>query len=319
MSTTYSRTRAQGRFRKKSSGACAHIRLIDIKFSAASLRTMFQKKLARPNRCGINEQIAPFTSVPIRNRGTSSGISEIGDSITRIIARSWKTSFQRLRTFLRRSSIKNDVAVRNGISRQHQRLSKNRNVRNRWTNPFLTPLSSKAALLFLPTSRTQLNWSSRLTKNLRSRKHFLAPTPRNGDRLCWRSYTASTTTTFGNCGLLLPIDEPSDRDGFSPSNVTHKGMLRDTRRGWWYKDLGNNLDLTTMRHILRSSELTTSEYSSQLEHIFAITASLSGMSIFTMLSKTGEQTSTSISDNRLVLRIPSIRITSSFFSSHSMA
>src|SRR5271168_4113943 len=111
--TTCSRTRAPARFHTKSSGGCLHIRLIDTKSSAAFLRTTFQKKLARPNRCGINELIALFTSEPIHNRDTSSGIPEIGDSITRTTVRSWKTSFQRQRTFLRQSSIKDDVVARN--------------------------------------------------------------------------------------------------------------------------------------------------------------------------------------------------------------
>src|SRR5205814_5286746 len=38
-------------------------------------------------------------------------------------------------------------------------------------------------------------------------------------------------------------------------------------QGWWFKDLDNNSDLIMMRHILRSSVLTTSDYSSQSEHI----------------------------------------------------
>src|SRR5271167_365801 len=160
--TTCSHTRAPARLRMKSSGKCLHSRLIDTKCSAASLRTTFRKKLARLNRCGINELIERFTLAQTRNRDTSSGISGIGGLTTRTIAQSWKTNFQPLTTPPNRSGIKDVVAARN--ESRPQRLSKNRyNFRNRWNNPSLIQSSSNAAPLLLLMSQTRLN--RRLTMN----------------------------------------------------------------------------------------------------------------------------------------------------------
>src|SRR5271155_1819862 len=194
--TTCSRTRALASLRTKSCGKCLHSPLIDTKFSAASLRTTFRKKLALLNRCGINELIERFTLAQTRNRDTRCGISGIGGLTTRTIARSWKTNFQPPTTSPNWSGIKDVVAARNE-SRCPQRLSQNHyNLQNRWNNPSLIQSSSNAAPLLLLMSQTRLN--RRLTMNRHWRKRFQVRKPQNGNKLCWRSSTASTKMVFGS-------------------------------------------------------------------------------------------------------------------------
>src|SRR5271170_8118881 len=138
--TICSRTRAPAKFRMMFFGKCLLCHLIDTKVSAASSSLKFQRKSDHLDRCGINEHVAPFTSEQTRDPATNFGISETNASITRTTAHSSKTSSQPMTTSRKQSGTNDVVAVRNGISRQYQRLSKNhqlsnnRNVRNRWTN-----------------------------------------------------------------------------------------------------------------------------------------------------------------------------------------
>jgi hypothetical protein len=82
---------------------------------------------------------------------------------------------------------------------------------------------------------------------------------------------------------------------------------------------GQQSDSTTTRRIFQSSESTTSDCSSQSEHIFAITASLCGMSTSATLSKTGERIFAFTFDSHLASRTPSIHIMFCSFSIRSMA
>src|SRR5437762_1574627 len=85
------------------------------------------------------------------------------------------------------------------VSRRHQRLSQNRyNIRNRRNDPSLTLSSSNVALLLLLSSQTWLNRNSRLTIHRHWRKRFQVRKPQNGDKLCWKSYTASMKMVSGS-------------------------------------------------------------------------------------------------------------------------